>query len=56
MADNDDRRRGSSLTMPFIHDLMSPMRLLSTKCDDAPQSDFIVNFSEPGAAELARNE
>ena len=30
---------GSSFTMPFIRDSMSPIRLLSTKYDDALQSD-----------------
>ena len=35
---------------------MFPIRLLSTKCDDAPQSDVVVNFSGPGVAEAARNE
>ena len=47
---------GSSFTMSFIRDSMSPMRLLSTKCDDAPQSNVMVNFSGPGVAEPARNE
>ena len=42
--------------MSFIRDSMSPMRLLSTKCDDAPQSDVMVNFSGSGVAEPARNE
>ena len=35
---------------------MSPIRLLSTKCDDATQSDVIVNFSGPGVAQPARNQ
>ena len=47
---------GSSFTVSFIRDSMSPMRLLSTKCDGAPQSDVMVNFSGPGVAEPARNE
>ena len=47
---------GSSFTISFIRDLMSPMRLLSTKCDDTPQSDVKVNFSGPGVAEPARDE
>ena len=47
---------GSSLTMSFIRASMSPMRLLSTKCDDAPQSDVMIDFSGPGVAEPARNE
>ena len=29
---------------------------MSTKCDDAPQLDVMVNFSGPGVAELARNK
>ena len=41
---------GSSFTISFIRDSMSPMRLLW------PQSDVIVNFSGPVLAELARNE
>ena len=32
------------------------MRLLLTKCDDAPHSDIMMNFSGPGVAEPARNE
>ena len=47
---------GSSFMMFFIRDSMSPMRLLSTKCDSAPQSDIMVNFSGPGIAEPAKNE
>ena len=47
---------GSSLTMSFIRASMSPMRLLSTKCDDAPQSDVMMGFSTPGVAEPTRNE
>ena len=47
---------GSSFTMSFIRDSMSPIRLLSTKCDDAPQSEVVVNFSGPGVTESARNE
>ena len=47
---------GSSFTMSFICDSMSPMRLLSAKCDDAPQSDVMVNFSGPGVAEPVRIE
>ena len=47
---------GSSLIVCFIRDLMSPMSLLSTKFDEAPQSDVMVNFNEPGVAEPARNE
>ena len=47
---------GSSFTLSFIRASMSPMRLLSTKCDDAPQSNAMVNFSGPGVAEPARNE
>ena len=42
--------------MSFIRDSMSPIRFLSMKCDDAPESDVIVNFSGPGVAEPARNE
>ena len=45
---------GSSFTVSFICDLAS-MGLLSTKCDDAPQSDIIVNFSRPGVTQPARN-
>ena len=41
--------------MSFIRDSMSTMRLLSTKGDDAPQFNVMVNFSGPGVAELARN-
>ena len=47
---------GSSFTMSFIRDSMSPIRLLSTECDDDLQSDVMVNFSGPGVAEPARNE
>ena len=47
---------GSSLTMSFICDSLSPMRSLSTKCDDAPRSDVMVNFSRARVAEPARNE
>ena len=47
---------GLSFTMFFIRDSMSPMRLLPTKCDDAPQSVVMVNLIEPGVAEPARNE
>ena len=47
---------GSSITMSFIHDSMSPMGLLSTKYDDALQPEIIVNFSGPGAVEPVRNE
>ena len=47
---------GSSFTMSFIRDSISPMGLLLTKCDDAPQSDVMVNFSGPGVADPARNE
>ena len=46
----------SSFTMSFIHDSMSPMRLLSKKCDDIPLSDVMVNFSGPGVAEVTTNE
>ena len=42
--------------MSFISDSMLPMRLLSTKCDDASQSEAMVDFSGPGVAEPARNE
>ena len=42
--------------MSFVRDLMSPMRLLSTKCNDAPQSNVMVDFSVSGVAEPARNE
>ena len=47
---------GSSFTVSFTRESMSPMRLLSTKCDNAPQSNVMVNFSGPGVAEPARNE
>ena len=47
---------GSSLTISFICDSMSPMRWLSTKYDDASQSKVMVNFSGPGILEPARNE
>ena len=46
---------GSTFMISFIRDAMSPVRLLSTKCDDASQSKVMVNFSWPGVAELARN-
>ena len=54
VAGNDDRRRRIEL-----HDVLhpvSPMRLLSTKCDDTPQSNVMMNFSGPGVAGPARNE
>ena len=35
---------GLSFTMLFIRDSMSTMRWLSTKCDDIPQSEVMVNF------------
>ena len=41
--------------MFFIRDSMSLMRLLSTKCDDTPQSDVMVNFNGPGVTEPAKN-
>ena len=47
---------GPSLTVSLIRDSMSPMRLLWTKCDDAPQSDIMVNFRGPGVAKPAKNE
>ena len=47
---------GSSFTMSFIRDSMSPMRLLSPKCDDAPQFEVMVSLSGPGVAEPAKNE
>ena len=47
---------GSSFTMFFVRDSMSPMRLVSTKCGDALQSNAMVNFSEPEVAEPTRNE
>ena len=47
---------GSNFTVSFIYDSMSPMMFLSTKCDDAPQSDVLGNFSGPGVVEPARNE
>ena len=37
-------------------DSKRPMRWLSTKCDDAPQSEVMVNFSGPGVVESAKNE
>ena len=46
---------GLSFAMSFIRDSMSPMRLLSTKCDDALQSEVMVNFGGPGGPESARN-
>ena len=46
----------SSFTMSFIHNSMSSMKLLSKKCDDAPKSDVMVNFSGPGVAQLMTNE
>ena len=46
---------GSSFTMSFILDSKSPMRLLSKKCDDAPQPDVMVSFRGPGVVEPARN-
>ena len=42
---------GLSFTMPSIRDSMSPMDVLSTECDDAPQSEVMINFSGPGGAE-----
>ena len=42
--------------MFFRRDSMLSMRLLSTKCDDAPQSDVMVRFSRPGVAEPARDK
>ena len=47
---------GSSFTMFFIRASMSPMRLLSNKCDDAPQSDVMANSRGPGGTGPARNE
>ena len=47
---------GLSFTISFIRNLMLPVRGLSTKWDDAAQSKFMVNFSEPGVSESARNE
>ena len=47
---------GSSFMMSFIRASMSPMRLLSTKCDEAPQSNVMVNFSGQGIVGPARNE
>ena len=52
----DDCCNWMSLTMFFIHLLMSPMMRRSTKCDDAPLSKVMVDFSGPGAREPARNE
>ena len=46
---------GSSFTMSFFRDSMSSMRLLWTKCDDAPQSGIMVSFSGPRVAEPARD-
>ena len=45
-----------SFMMSFIRHSMSPTRLLSINCENAPQSDVMVSFSGPGVAELARNE
>ena len=47
---------GSRLTMFFIRDSMTPMRLLLTKCDDALQFDVMANYSGPGELEPARNK
>ena len=47
---------GSSFTMFFIRESISPMTLLSTKCSDAPKSKVMVHFSGPGVAEPARNQ
>ena len=47
---------GSSFTLSFTRDSMSPMTLLSTKCDDAPQSDVMENFRGPEVPELTRKE
>ena len=47
---------GSSFTMSFTRASMSPMRLLSIECDDAPQCDVMVNIRGPGVAEPARND
>ena len=42
--------------MSYIHVSMSPIRLLSTKYDDTPQSDVMVTFSRPEVPELTRNK
>ena len=47
---------GSSSMISFTHDSMSPMKRLSTKCDDAPQTKVMMNFSGPGVAEPAKNK
>ena len=47
---------GSSFTMSFICDSMLPMRWLSTKWDDAPQSEVMISFSGPGVPKPARNK
>ena len=47
---------GSSFMMFFIRNWMSPMKLLSMKCDKAPQSGVMMSFSGPGVAEPAGNE
>ena len=46
----------SSFTVSFIHDSMSPMRLLSTEYIDVPQSEVIVHFSGPGVVASTKNE
>ena len=51
-----DRRRWIELHDFFIRNSISSTRLLSTKGDDARQSNVVVNFSGPGVAEPARNE
>ena len=41
---------GSSFTMSFMRDSMSPMRCLSAKCNDAALFEVMVNFGGLGVA------
>ena len=47
---------GSSFTISFVSALMSPMRWLSKKCNDFPQSEGMISFSGPELAESAMHE
>ena len=47
---------GPSFTISFTRDSMSPVRWMSMKCDDAPQSEVMVNFGGSAVAESTRNE
>ena len=46
---------GPSFTISFTRELLMSMSWLSTKCDNSPRSEVMVNFSGSGLPQAVRN-